>query len=119
MVNPRGNRNGQTLVRSIKMSNRVTKAVEAIYALQDIEELREIYDAIKLKQNALARDGIRSVVKGDIVSFVGRQGKVVGKVTKVNRKTVMVLGGMSNGIFNTTYKVPASMIKVEEKVHAY
>ena len=101
------------------MSNRVTKAVEAIYALQNIEELREIYDAIKLKQNALARDGIRSVVKGDIVSFVGRQGKVVGKVTKVNRKTVMVLGGQSNGIMNTTYKVPASMIKVEEKVHAY
>ena len=99
------------------MNNRVTTAVEAIYALQDIEELRAIYDAIKLKQNSLAREGIRSVVKGDVVSFVDRRGaKVVGKVTKVNRKTVQVLGGMSNGIFNTTYKVPASMIKVEEKV---
>lgn len=98
------------------MNTRVKTAIESIYALQDIEELRAIYDAIKLKQNALAREGIQSVKKGDVVSFVGRQGKVVGKVTKVNRKTVMVLGGMSNGIFNTTYKVPASMIKVEEKV---
>ena len=97
------------------MNNRVTTAVEAIYALQDIEELRAIYDAIKLKQNALSREGIRSVKKGDVVSFVGRQGKVVGRVTKVNRKTVMVLGGMSNGIFNTTYKVPASMIKIEDE----
>ena len=100
------------------MANRVTKAVEAIYALADNEELNQIIQAVKLKQNALAREGVRSVVKGDIVSFIGRQGKVVGKVTKVNRKTVMVLGGMSNGIFNTTYKVPASMIKVEEKVHS-
>lgn len=98
------------------MNTRVKTAIESIYALQDVEELRAIYDAIKLKQNALAREGIRSVKKGDVVSFVGRQGKVVGKVTKVNRKTVMVLGGMSNGIFNTTYKVPASMIKLEEKV---
>ena len=100
------------------MTNRVTKAVEAIYALADNEELNQIIQAVKLKQNALAREGVRSVVKGDIVSFIGRQGKVVGKVTKVNRKTVMVLGGMSNGIFNTTYKVPASMIRVEEKVHS-
>jgi hypothetical protein len=99
------------------MNARVKTAVEAIYALQDIDELRGIYDAITLKQNALAREGIRSVVKGDVVSFTDRRGvKIVGKVTKVNRKTVMVLGGMSNGVFNTTYKVPASMIKVEEKV---
>ena len=100
------------------MANRVTKAVEAIYALADNEELNQIIQAVKLKQNALAREGVRSVTKGDVVSFIDRRGvKVVGKVTKVNRKTVMVLGGMSNGIFNTTYKVPASMIKVEEKVY--
>jgi hypothetical protein len=35
----------------------------------------------------------------------------VGKVTKKNRKTVEVLGGMSNGVFNTRYRVSASMLE--------
>jgi len=100
------------------MSNsfdRVAQAVTAIHALQSQAELSDIYDAIKQKQTYLARQNIRKVVKGSVVSFTDRRGqRVVGTVTKVNRKTVEVLGGMSNGLFRTTYRVPASLLTVEE-----
>jgi len=95
--------------------DRVATAISAIYALESHDELRDIYDAIRNKEKQLSRANIRKVIKGSVVSFVDRSGrKIVGTVTKVNRKTVEVRGGMSNGIFNTTYKVPGSMLTVEE-----
>jgi len=78
----------------------------------DSEGLREVIEMVRMRQTQLARQGIQSVVKGDIVEFTDRTGRtVVGTVTKVNRKTVEVLGGMSNGLFRTTYRVPGSMIR--------
>jgi len=94
---------------------RTADAVTAIYALETMDELRDIYDAIRNKERQLSRANIRKIVKGDVVSFTARNGtRVVGRVVKKNRKTVEVLGGVSNGMFNTTYRVPASMLTVEE-----
>ena len=95
--------------------DRTAAAVTAITQLETVEEIRDVIEAIKRQQTYLSRRNIQKVVKGACVSFVDRSGqKIVGTVTKVNRKTVEVRGGMSNGIFNTTYKVPGSMLKVEE-----
>jgi len=94
---------------------RTAEAVTAITKLETVEEIRAVCDAIKRQQTYLSTQNIRKVVKGACVSFTDRSGrKIVGTVTKVNRKTVEVRGAMSNGVFNTTYKVPGSMLTVEE-----
>jgi len=86
---------------------RTAEAVTAITKLETVEEIRDVIEAIKRQQTYLSTQNIRKVVKGACVSFTDRSGrKIVGTVTKVNRKTVEVRGGMSNGVFNTTYKVP-------------
>ena len=93
---------------------RTAEAVTAITKLETVEEIRDVIEAIKRQQTYLSTQNIRKVVKGACVSFTDRSGqKIVGTVTKVNRKTVEVRGGMSNGVFNTTYKVPGSMLTVE------
>lgn len=89
------------------MSNSVTKAVEAIYTM-DNEELNQVIEAIKLKRQYLARQAVKSFMKGDIVRFKTRTGGyVTGSVQKVNRKYIIVdahIGG-------TRYRVPATMLE--------
>ena len=88
------------------MSNRVTKAVEQIYQM-DNDELNQVIEAIKLKRTYLAKQAVRSFTKGDMVQFTSRNGgKVNGTVVKVNIKYIIVdahIGG-------TRYKVPATML---------
>ena len=89
------------------MSNVVTKAVEAIYQM-DNDELNQVIEAIKLKRQYLARQAVRSFTKGDIVRFKTRTGGyVTGSVQKVNRKYIIVdahVGG-------SRYRVPATMLE--------
>ena len=93
---------------------RTAQAVTAITQLETVEEIRDVIEAIKRQQTYLSTRAVRKVVKGACVSFTDRNGnKIVGTVTKVNRKTVEVRGGASNGVFNSTYKVPGSMLTVE------
>ena len=102
-------------MRDADSFDRTAAAVTAIHKLETVEEIRAVCDAIKRQQTYLSTQNIRKIVKGALVSFTDRSGRrVVGTVTKVNRKTVEVLGGMSNGLFRTTYKVPGSMLTVEE-----
>ena len=100
------------------MSNDFTRTADAITAITQLttpQQLRDVYRAVQQQERYISRQTIRAVTQGALVSFVARNGsRVVGKVTKVNRKTCEVLGGMSNGVFNTRYKVPASMLTVEE-----
>jgi len=104
-------------MRDSNSFDRTAEAVTAIMKLETVEEIRAVCDAIKRQQTYLSTQNIRRIVKGDVVSFTARDGhRVVGTVAKVNRKTVEVLGGMSNGLFRTTYKVPGSMLTVEESV---
>lgn len=95
------------------MSNRVTKAVELIYQM-DSSELNQIIEAVKLKRTHLARSATRSVTVGDTVQFEARGRMVVGKVTKVNTKTLQVREDRG-GLATTNWKVTASLV---QKVYA-
>lgn len=96
------------------MNSRVQAAVDAINALENFDELRSIYDAVRLKETFLSRSNIREVVTGSTVEFTSRTGvRVRGTVKKVNRKTVEVVSRPDgNSLFSTTYRVPASMLTV-------
>lgn len=92
------------------MSNRVTKAVELIYAM-DSAEITQIVEAIKLKRTHLARQATRAVMVGDVVSFEARGRTVTGTVTKVNQKTLAVREAPRLGGFAATnWKVTASLV---------
>lgn len=95
------------------MNPRVKAAVDAINALENYDELRPIYEAIRAKETRLSRNNIRSIVKGCDVEFKTRNGNMIrGVVTKVNRKTVEVVQAGATPFGRTTYKVPASMLIV-------
>ena len=85
--------NVQTAITAIRNTNR--------------DELNQIIEAVKLQQNFLARTSARSFMIGDSVQFKGRAGRtVVGTVTKVNPKTIVV-DSPSQG----RWKVTASMLE--------
>ena len=89
------------------------EAAEAIRKIDNPADLLSLYEEVRRQEAYLATRTARSLTVGDLVKFKARNGSVVtGKVVKKNRKTVEVLGGMSNGIFNTTYKVPASLLEL-------
>ena len=86
--------------------NNVQTAIVAIRNT-DRDELNQIIEAVKLQQTFLAKTSARSFSIGDAVSFTGRGGRtVVGTVTKVNPKTIVV-DSPSQG----RWKVTASMLK--------
>ena len=70
-------------------------------------ELNDIIDMIKTRKTRLREDASRKFVVGDWVTFdAGKRGKVVGVVTKVNSKSVLVRQKMDNGIMNWKIKDP-------------
>ena len=86
--------------------NNVQTAIAAIRNT-DRDELNQIIEAVKLQQTFLAKTSARSFSIGDAVSFTGRGGRtVVGTVSKVNPKTIVV-DSPSQG----RWKVTASMLK--------
>ena len=85
--------------------NTVLTAVKAIHQANR-DELEQIIQAVKLQQTFLAKQSARTFTVGDAVQFKGRQGRtVVGVVTKVNPKTIVV-DSPSQG----RWKVTASML---------
>jgi hypothetical protein len=94
------------------MSNLVTRAVELIYQM-DNAQINEIVEALKLKRQYLARQATRAVTLGDTVEFDARGRKVIGKVTKVNQKTLQVREDRG-GLVSTTWKVTASLVRKVE-----
>ena len=88
------------------MSNSVTKAIEAIYGM-DNDQLNQVVEAIKLRRTYITREAARSFRTGDMVQFTSRTGGAInGTVRKVNRKYIIVdahVGG-------TRYQVPAAML---------
>lgn len=88
------------------MSNNVTKAVEAIYKM-DNNELNQVIEAIKLKRQYLSRQAVRSFMIGDIVGFTDKRGRQTsGIVRKVNRKYIIVHENSTG----TQWRVPATML---------
>lgn len=70
-------------------------------------QLQAIISRVKLQQTWLANQAVRSVVLGDTVEFTARGKVITGKVTKVNRKNILVRDNKSI----TTWKVPATLLK--------
>ena len=86
--------------------NTVQTAVTAIRNA-DRNELNQIIEAVKLQQTFLAKQSARTFTVGDAVQFTGRANRtVVGTVSKVNPKTIVV-DSPSQG----RWKVTASMLK--------
>ncbi len=90
------------------MNNALT-AIKAIHQA-DRNELDQIVEAVKLQRTFLAKQSARTFTLGDAVTFTGRGGrKVVGTVTKVNPKTVVV-----DSPTQGRWKVTASMLETLE-----
>ena len=89
------------------MSNLVTKAVEAVYQM-DNDQLNQVIEAIKLKRQYLAKQAVRNFTVGDMVQFTSSKtgGKVNATVEKVNRKYIVV----STHIGGEKWRVPATML---------
>ena len=87
------------------MSNR-NATIKAIFAVDSIDDLRDINLALKQRWSELESRGVLNFKVGDSVKFTARKrgGVQHGIVTKVNRKTVSVL------VRNTTWRVTASLL---------
>ena len=74
------------------------------------EQLNSISQAVQFARNQLVKETRRSVTIGTKVSFVNsRTGrKEVGEVTGIKIKNLVIRVGMTN------WRVPASMVSVEE-----
>ena len=94
--------------------NTVLTAVKAIHKANR-DELNQIIAAVKLQQTFLAKQSARTFSVGDAVQFTGRGNRtVVGTVTKVNPKTIVV-DSPSAG----RWKVTASMLRSLEGAQLY
>ena len=67
----------------------------------------QVIEAIKLKRNHLAKQAVKSFIKGDLVQFTNKNGmRVNATVEKVNKKYIVVdahIGGQK-------WRVPATML---------
>jgi len=78
------------------------------------EQLNSVADAVKFARAQLAKETKRSLSVGVPVKFVSsRDGRtVLGTVTKINRKFVIVREAPRNGgLFSTNWRVPANMLE--------
>ena len=82
----------------------VTRAVTAISQANNAE-LNDIIEAIKMRRAQLARQATRSFLKGDFVTFQGRQGPVQGQIESIGRKNLVVRDTTTN----TKWRVTASI----------
>jgi len=83
------------------------QAIDAINRIDDPSEIRDLFEAIRLRQTFLGNKTIRKLAVGDTVSYNGRNGHTKGRVTKINRKYVIV--DTPNG----SWRVPATMLTKE------
>ena len=84
------------------------QAIEAINRIDSTEEIRDLFDAIRLRQTFLGNKTIRTLAVGDTVSYEGRNGHTKGRVVKINRKYVLVDTPKGK------WRVPATMLTKEE-----
>lgn len=80
------------------------------------EQLRSIGSAITYRRNQILKSIKREMAVGSKVKFVGRQGRtVVGEVTKINRKFIIVKeqpSSFNGGIVVTNWRVPGNMLEL-------
>jgi hypothetical protein len=93
------------------MTPNVETAATLIHKMNN-DELNRIVEAIKLRRTYLARQKAISFAVGDRVSFAARGMQVLGTVTKINVKTVLV----KQDNWGTTWKVHASLLSPVRKM---
>ena len=75
------------------------------------EQLRSISQAIIYRRNQILKENKRQLTIGSRVKFEGRGRTIVGEVTKINRKFVIVKEQpQGNSIFGTNWRVPGNML---------
>jgi hypothetical protein len=85
----------------------IEQAIDAINRIDNVEDIRDLFDAIRMRQTFLGNKTIRALATGDTVSFNGRNGYTKGRVKKINRKYVLV--DTASG----SWRVPATMLTKE------
>jgi len=76
----------------------------------DNDQLNTVIEAVKQQRTYNARQITRALRVGDRVSFNNRNAKMIGTVTKVNRKTVIVQSVATSQL----WKVSASLLTLED-----
>lgn len=79
------------------------------------DQLNELAEAIRYRRNQILKANKRQLAVGSKVKFTGRDGRtVLGEVTKINRKYVIVKeqpNSFNGGIFGTNWRVPGAMLE--------
>jgi len=87
------------MLKSTEMDN-----LNAMVSKMSLEDIKMVSERLSMQRTFLGKQTIRSLMKGDRVSFNGRRGLTEGTVLKINIKNVVVDTG------STRWNVPASML---------
>jgi preprotein translocase subunit YajC len=92
------------------MATTFQNASDFILTRASNEDLNEFISLIKMRRQQLVKSVIRSIVKGDKVTFTGVRGRVYnGTVVDVKIKNLIVETQYGR------YRVPASMVNVVQE----
>lgn len=78
--------------------------INALVSKMSLEDVKMVSERLNMQRTFIGKQTIRTLMKGDKVSFNGRRGLTEGTVLKVNIKNVVVDTG------TTRWNVPASML---------
>lgn len=78
--------------------------INALVSKMSLEDVKMVSERLNMQRTFIGKQTIRTLMKGDRVSFNGRRGLTEGTVLKVNIKNVVVDTG------STRWNVPASML---------
>ena len=80
------------------------ETINALVSKMSLEDVKIVSERLNMQRTFIGKQTIRTLMKGDRVSFNGRRGLTEGTVLKVNIKNVVVDTG------TTRWNVPASML---------
>jgi len=80
------------------------ETINALVSKMSLEDVKLVSERLNMQRTFIGKQTIRTLMKGDRVSFNGRRGLTEGTVLKVNIKNVVVDTG------TTRWNVPASML---------
>jgi len=80
------------------------ETINALVSKMSLEDVKMISERLNMQRTFIGKQTIRTLMKGDKVTFNGRRGLTEGTVLKVNIKNVVVDTGI------TRWNVPASML---------
>ena len=80
------------------------ETINALVSKMSLEDVKMVSERLNMQRTFIGKQTIRTLMKGDKVTFNGRRGLTEGTVLKVNIKNVVVDTG------STRWNVPASML---------